>query len=116
MQNQRMIYGYARVSSTGQDLAQQLAELGAARTKIYQEKVSGGTAERPQLKRAIGALDAAYSAEASRSRTPSNVAWLRASNIARSQMGSNPLLGWRKMCAPPTTCFLNTSEAPPAML
>ncbi|MEG8048235.1 recombinase family protein [Sphingomonas aerolata] len=53
-----MIYGYARVSSTGQDLAQQLAQLGAAGcTKIYQEKVSGGTAERPQLKRAIGALD-----------------------------------------------------------
>ena len=54
-----MIYGYARVSSTGQDLAQQLAQLGAAGcTKIYQEKVSGGTAERPQLKRAVGALDA----------------------------------------------------------
>lgn len=54
-----MIYGYARVSSTGQDLAQQLAALSAAGcTKIYQEKVSGGTAERPQLKRAIGALDA----------------------------------------------------------
>jgi len=53
-----MIYGYARVSSTGQDLAQQLAQLGAAGcTKIYQEKVSGGTAERPQLKRAVGALD-----------------------------------------------------------
>lgn len=59
MHNQRMIYGYARVSSTGQDLAQQLAQLDAAGcTKIYQEKVSGGTAERPQLKRAIGALDA----------------------------------------------------------
>jgi DNA invertase Pin-like site-specific DNA recombinase len=54
-----MIYGYAGVSSTGQDLAQQLAQLGAAGcTKIYQEKVSGGTAERPQLKRAIGALNA----------------------------------------------------------
>ena len=54
-----MIYGYARVSSTGQNLAQQLAQLGTAGcTKIYQEKVSGGTAERPQLKRAVGALDA----------------------------------------------------------
>lgn len=54
-----MIYGYARVSSTGQDLAQQLAQFDAAGcTKIYQEKVSGGTAERPQLKRAIGTLDA----------------------------------------------------------
>jgi DNA invertase Pin-like site-specific DNA recombinase len=54
-----MIYGYARVSSTGQDLAQQLAQLDAAGCdKIYREKVSAATAERPQLKRAIAALDA----------------------------------------------------------
>ncbi|MET3763111.1 recombinase family protein [Sphingomonas sp. UYEF23] len=54
-----MIYGYARVSSSGQDLAQQLAQLDAAGcTKVYREKISGATAERPQLKRAIGALDA----------------------------------------------------------
>lgn len=54
-----MIYGYARVSSNGQDLAQQLAQLDAAGcTKIYREKISGATAERPQLQRAIGALDA----------------------------------------------------------
>jgi DNA invertase Pin-like site-specific DNA recombinase len=53
-----VIYGYARVSSTGQDLAQQLAQLEAAGcTKIYREKLSGATAERPQLRRAIGALD-----------------------------------------------------------
>ena len=59
MHNRSMIYGYARVSSSGQDLAQQLAQLDAAGcTKIYREKVSAATAERPQLKRAIGALDA----------------------------------------------------------
>jgi len=59
MHNQRMIYGYARVSSNGQDLAQQLAQLDAAGcTNVYREKISGATAERPQLKRAIGALDA----------------------------------------------------------
>lgn len=53
-----MIYGYARVSTTGQDLAQQLAQLTAAgRVKIYREKLSGATTERPQLKRAINALD-----------------------------------------------------------
>lgn len=53
-----MIYGYARVSTNGQDLAQQLAQLSAARcVKIYREKISGATAERPQLKRAIGALN-----------------------------------------------------------
>jgi DNA invertase Pin-like site-specific DNA recombinase len=59
MHNVSMIYGYARVSSTGQDLTQQLAQLDAAGcTKVYREKVSAATAERPQLKRAIGALDA----------------------------------------------------------
>ncbi|WP_188946441.1 recombinase family protein, partial [Polymorphobacter multimanifer] len=53
-----MIYGYARVSTNGQDLAQQLAQLQAAGcTNIYREKLSGASAERPQLKRAIGALD-----------------------------------------------------------
>src|SRR3546814_18777773 len=58
MHNRSMIYGYARVSSNGQDLAQQLAQLDAAGcTKIYREKVSAATAERPQLKRAIGARD-----------------------------------------------------------
>ena len=59
MHNRLMIYGYARVSSNGQDLAQQLALLDAAGcTKVYREKISGATAERPQLKRAIGALNA----------------------------------------------------------
>ncbi|WP_140419318.1 recombinase family protein, partial [Sphingobium sp. Z007] len=53
-----MIYGYARVSTTGQDLAQQIAQLtDAGCVKIYREKISGANAERPQLKRAIGALD-----------------------------------------------------------
>ncbi len=59
MHNRSMIYGYARVSSNGQDLAQQLVQLDTAGcTKVYREKISGATAERPQLKRAIGALDA----------------------------------------------------------
>ena len=58
MQNRAMIYGYARVSTHGQDLAQQLAQLQAAGcAKIFREKISGASAERPQLKRAIGALD-----------------------------------------------------------
>ena len=57
MHNGQMIYGYARVSTTGQDLAQQITQLEAAGcAKIYREKISGGLAERPQLKRAIGAL------------------------------------------------------------
>jgi len=54
-----MIYGYARVSSNGQDLTQQVAQLLAAGcVKVYQEKASAASAERSKLKRAIGALDA----------------------------------------------------------
>lgn len=58
MHDSAVIYGHARVSTTGQDLAQQLAQLEAAGcTKIYREKVSGVSPGRPQLRRAIGALD-----------------------------------------------------------
>lgn len=58
MRNRRLICGYPRVSSSGQDLAQQLAQLDTAGcTKVYREKASAATAERPQLKRAIAALD-----------------------------------------------------------
>jgi DNA invertase Pin-like site-specific DNA recombinase len=36
------IYGYARVSTDGQSLAAQIAELNATKcAKIYQEKISG---------------------------------------------------------------------------
>jgi DNA invertase Pin-like site-specific DNA recombinase len=51
------IYGYARVSSTGQSLDAQLAELKAANCeRIFQEKVSGKHRDRPQLERALEAL------------------------------------------------------------
>lgn len=43
--------GYARVSSTGQSLELQLEKLGKAGcTKIFQEKLSGTTAQRPEFK------------------------------------------------------------------
>jgi DNA invertase Pin-like site-specific DNA recombinase len=51
------IYGYARVSSTGQSLDAQLAELKAANCeRVFQEKVSGKNRDRPQLERALEAL------------------------------------------------------------
>jgi len=57
MQNSGAIYGYARVSTDAQDLANQLAQLAAAGCgKTYREKISGATAERPQLKKLIGSL------------------------------------------------------------
>ena len=57
MQNSGTIYGYARVSTDAQDLANQLDQLAAAGcAKTYREKVSGATAERPQLKKLIAAL------------------------------------------------------------
>ncbi len=58
MQNSGTIYGYARVSTDTQDLTHQLAQLKAAGcAKIYREKISGATAERPQLKKLIAALE-----------------------------------------------------------
>ena len=46
--------GYARVSSTGQDLAIQLEKLeGAGSQKVFKEKRSGVDTGRPQLKRCL---------------------------------------------------------------
>ena len=57
MQNNGIIYGYARVSTDAQDLANQLAQLAAVGCgKIYREKISGATVERPQLKKLIASL------------------------------------------------------------
>jgi len=57
MQNTGTVYGYARVSTDAQDLASQLDQLTAAGcSKTYREKISGATAERPQLKRLMKAL------------------------------------------------------------
>ena len=51
-----MIYGYARVSTDGQSLAAQLAELTAAGAgKVFREVASGAKTDRAQLRRVLAA-------------------------------------------------------------
>jgi hypothetical protein len=55
--NRSMIYGFARVPTEAQDLTSQLAQLkGAGCENVYREKLTGTTADRPQLRRLITKL------------------------------------------------------------
>ena len=57
MQNWGMIYGYARVSTEAQDLTGATAQLKAAGCqRIFREKITGTTADRPQLKKLMAVL------------------------------------------------------------
>lgn len=57
MHNGGMICGYARISTDAQDLTNQVAQLKAAGcATIVREKMSGATAERPQLKKLMAKL------------------------------------------------------------
>jgi len=54
-----MIYGYARVSTDGQSVEAQVAELTAAgAVRVFREVASGAKTDRGQLKRALHELDA----------------------------------------------------------
>jgi DNA invertase Pin-like site-specific DNA recombinase len=51
------VYGYARVSTDGQTLDAQIAQLKAAGAeKVFREKVSGARADRPELARLLRSL------------------------------------------------------------
>jgi DNA invertase Pin-like site-specific DNA recombinase len=53
------VFGYARVSTIGQTLESQLTQLQAAGCiRIYREKLSGATANRPELQRVMNKLTA----------------------------------------------------------
>jgi len=53
-----MIYGYARVSTDGQSVAAQVAELTAAgAVKVFREVASGAKTDRAQLARAVAQLE-----------------------------------------------------------
>ena len=52
------LFGYARVSTNGQDLSAQDAELMAAGcAKVFKEKMSGARSDRPELAKAISKLE-----------------------------------------------------------
>ena len=54
-----MIYGYARVSTDGQSVAAQVAQLtDAGAVKVFRETASGAKTDRRELARAIKALEA----------------------------------------------------------
>src|ERR1019366_4855587 len=54
-----MKYGYARVSTDGQSVAAQLAELTAAGcAKVFRETASGAQTNRAQLRKVLDQLDA----------------------------------------------------------
>ena len=58
-----MIYGYARVSSTAQDLQLQMKELeraGVPAENIYAEKFTGTTQERPKWQKLYNQLQKGY--------------------------------------------------------
>jgi hypothetical protein len=55
MEGDMAVYGYARVSTDGQSLSAQLAELKAAKCeKIFQEKITGARSDRKGLSAADG--------------------------------------------------------------
>jgi hypothetical protein len=57
MHNESMIYGYARLSTAARDETGQVRQLKAAGCeKVFREKITGTTADRPQLAKLIKAL------------------------------------------------------------
>jgi DNA invertase Pin-like site-specific DNA recombinase len=57
MERDMAVYGYARVSTDGQSLTGQIAELKSAKCeRVFKEKISGARSDRKQLSRLVAAL------------------------------------------------------------
>src|SRR6478672_10957698 len=82
------VLGYARVSTNGQNLTGQVAELQAARcVKIYREKASGSKTDRPELAKLLRALEpsaAASDSSIARGSTSSNIVCSELANDSAS--------------------------------
>jgi hypothetical protein len=77
------IYGYARVSTNGQDLSSQEAELLAAGcAKVFKEKVSGAKTDRAELAKVIRWLEPG---DANSAKPPSTVSISRPRARANSR-------------------------------
>ena len=58
MQNNCVIYGYARVSTDGQSVSAQVRQLiDAGCEKVFREVASGARTDRAQLRKALASLD-----------------------------------------------------------
>jgi hypothetical protein len=99
-----MIRGYARVSTTDQHFDGQIAQLKkAGATRVYREKVSGATRERPQLRKRLRELEAG------------DVVLVTRLDRLESGTAPNHALTWRSLRvairgAPPMTTNIDTRD------
>jgi DNA invertase Pin-like site-specific DNA recombinase len=83
-----VVYGYARVSTEGQSLTAQVAELTAAGCqRVFQEKISGARSDRRQLARLLAELDDGDTVIVTRLDRPARSTWDLAEHAGRHRHG-----------------------------
>ncbi len=83
-----MIYGYARVSTDAQELTTQLDQLKAAGCeRVFREKISGATADRPQLRQLLAVVAHGDRGDYPRRRSPLTT-WGCLARMARRRTSS----------------------------
>jgi hypothetical protein len=94
MHNPGMIFGYARVSTAAQDETGQVGQLRAAGCeKVFREKITGTTADRPQLSKLIKAAAASSRGDRSSVTCPDARLVIRISRPRPIQSGLPALAG-----------------------